>query len=404
MDEEIETGGVADREAWSEADFADIVDAAAELVDLDHPAQAEIWVSGLFGLWRDPGAPDPESVDRAFFHYLARHRGPVARAIVAAARALGAPSIAATAAELANEYRRRDDVIGPVWADQVGTATPTAAWEVRRPSADGVSVVVGYEHGDGSAHSLMAELVDGVLVDLVFGPGPDQLMTLDAQADLVVRRISVDRAQRRIVDGWHRLNASSPADLGDRLVANHLIVAARLGVDPRLPTVAEPEVGQLDENKRREFDASALSTLQAALRRELAGDPPPELESGMADAVAAAARLVGGPGPFDATRRERRALAQLEWADWLGAVIELVRDGPGAEVTPGQLVDHINRCPEVTTTIPKSDRDWFSWVWSLAIDQWRAIGLVSDDGLTELGWWVLPRALVVAWSPERRFR
>ncbi|MCB1009495.1 MAG: hypothetical protein KDB94_11460, partial [Acidobacteria bacterium] len=77
---------------WDSSAFADIVDAAEVLLELDDAARAEIWVSAVFGLWRDPGASaeeDPSRVDIAFVEYLTSHPGPVPAAVLAASAALG---------------------------------------------------------------------------------------------------------------------------------------------------------------------------------------------------------------------------------------------------------------------------------------------------------------------------
>jgi hypothetical protein len=44
---------------------------------------------------------------------------------------------------------------------------------------------------------------------------------------------------------------------------------------------------------------------------------------------------------------EEALLMSLEHADWLGAIISVVRDGPGADASPDALVEGIRGCPEV---------------------------------------------------------
>ena len=62
---------------------------------------------------------------------------------------------------------------------------------------------------------------------------------------------------------------------------------------------------------------------------------------------------------------------------------------------------NINRCPEVTTTIPKRDAPAVASAFGAALHAWRAAGAITDDDtLTELGVWVLPRALAAAWRAE----
>ena len=93
------------------------------------------------------------------------------------------------------------------------------------------------------------------------------------------------------------------------------------------------------------------------------------------------------------------AIDGLEWADWLGAVLPLVRAGAGADASPEQLVRNINRCPEVTTSIPKRDAPAVASAFTCAMGAWRQSGAVDDDQrLTDLGVWLLPHTLAVAWG------
>jgi hypothetical protein len=91
---------------------------------------------------------------------------------------------------------------------------------------------------------------------------------------------------------------------------------------------------------------------------------------------------------------------ELEFADWLGAVLGLARAGAGTSVDPSLLVDHINRCPEVTTDIPKADRDRVAWAFAVVTEPWGALGLVEDGALTSLGGALLPAVLVHSWAPR----
>lgn len=103
--------------------------------------------------------------------------------------------------------------------------------------------------------------------------------------------------------------------------------------------------------------------------------------------------------PLDADRAG--AWAALEPADWAGAVIELVRAGPGAVVTPATVLEAIARCPEVEEDqLSAEGEETMLAGLEVIIDLWRALGVVGpDDRLTPLGHWGLPEALAEAWSP-----
>ncbi|RMH71632.1 MAG: hypothetical protein D6683_14415, partial [Actinomyces sp.] len=117
--------------------------------------------------------------------------------------------------------------------------------------------------------------------------------------------------------------------------------------------------------------------------------------------VTVAGVVVGAVAPVDLgplPPAARDAVTILEWADWLGAVIETVRRGPGAPLDGESLVDAVNRCPEVTTTIPRRDRARLAWAFGVVTAAWPRAGLADGEALTPLGAAVLPRALDLAWG------
>jgi hypothetical protein len=97
---------------------------------------------------------------------------------------------------------------------------------------------------------------------------------------------------------------------------------------------------------------------------------------------------------------EEASVIALELGDWAGAVIELVRAGPGTDASPSALVRAIDACPEVQG--PATDTDdatVAATAFELVGFAWEAIGILDDQrGLTPLGAWALPRALTRAWG------
>ncbi len=76
-----------------------------------------------------------------------------------------------------------------------------------------------------------------------------------------------------------------------------------------------------------------------------------------------------------------------------------MRAGAGADASPEQLVRNINRCPEVTTTVPKRDIPVVAEIFGRTLHAWELTGVIDADGrLTALGTWLLPRALLRAWG------
>ena len=81
-------------------------------------------------------------------------------------------------------------------------------------------------------------------------------------------------------------------------------------------------------------------------------------------------------------------------------MIPLVRAGVGADAEPMQLVSNINRCAEVTTTVPKRDMRSRGRRVPRMLHAWELTGALDDEGrLTALGVWLVPRSLL--W-PGRR--
>lgn len=95
-------------------------------------------------------------------------------------------------------------------------------------------------------------------------------------------------------------------------------------------------------------------------------------------------------------------LVSMEHADWLGAVIGLVRDGVGGRAEPTDLVAHIGATPEVDGTVDPEDAPLTEGGFELVLPAWGAVGALDDSRrLTPLGWWGLPRALVWTWDTDR---
>ena len=99
---------------------------------------------------------------------------------------------------------------------------------------------------------------------------------------------------------------------------------------------------------------------------------------------------------------EESMLVALERADWLGAIVSLVRAGPGTSAAPDDLADGIARCPEVdSSAVGEDDEDFVSAALGTVTLAWSALGLLDrDERVTPLGVWVLPRALARAWGAE----
>lgn len=96
---------------------------------------------------------------------------------------------------------------------------------------------------------------------------------------------------------------------------------------------------------------------------------------------------------------EEASIMALEHADWLGAVVGLVRAGTGASADPQALVGYINECPDVDGAVDPDEESLVETAFELVLPAWEAAGAVdARRRLTALGRWGLPRALAWAWN------
>src|SRR2546425_4055598 len=78
---------------------------------------------------------------------------------------------------------------------------------------------------------------------------------------------------------------------------------------------------------------------------------------------------------------EEATLLTLEHADWLGAIVSVVRQGPSADASPEALVDGILDCPEVELEAgleldDETDLETAFWIVALP---WHVLGLTDRD-------------------------
>jgi hypothetical protein len=136
------------------------------------------------------------------------------------------------------------------------------------------------------------------------------------------------------------------------------------------------------------------------IRRAAALDPPLAADDA-ALWLAAAGALIAMREPSGLDSELEAAVMAPELADWVGAVVGLVRGGVGTSADPAALVAAINDCPEVDGTVDPDDADLVELAFEVVLPTWEAVGAVdADRRLTALGVWGLPRALARAWDSD----
>lgn len=369
--------------------FAELRDESDGLVALDG-SQRDAWVSGLMATWRsDVVVSDPADVDDQFIAWCDAQDDPIADELAA---------------------RAQDLVHGALPIDTTG------CWLVEDPTfADSsASAVIGFRHGDESEHCVMVEIDEaGLLADMRLGPAaedllPDRQALAEVGSPLRVHENDVAETAAAIADAWSaaHLRADSLV-LSEGVLLNQLVVRRRLrGLVPdaalelfTAPTVEPVELHPgMTAEEVAEADARSLESLQRALAAARQMDAP---ATGVdLDELTTAAATVFHAAAPQVDRQQQESLAFLEWADWLGVVLGAVRAGTGTPMHGDAMVDFINRCPEVTTSISKRDRSYVAYALDVAAGVWTELGLITDGALTAIGRWVLPRAAARAWGGD----
>ncbi len=386
--------------------FAELYERAAIIAELDGP-QIEAWVSGLF-----PALDDHDTM-LGFLDHCAAQQSPVGQLLCAAIAELTA-ALDDLVSQRASEHRDAGPL--PATAAQIGASKLTGAWLVEAPF--GRSIVLGFDNSartataaddeaeDGASgdlrHSILVEVgAEGELEDLQLA-GPAKALLDEAAASddrVVVADLGIVDALAEVVRGWPEARVRAD-EIGPGVAANQQFVRRRMYMETQ-HALAAVELVETDIDVRRglsdaEFvqaNTAARSTLRAAVGALPAAKANATLER-QHQAWVGVVRGDGG----DVSTRERQALLWLEWADWLGVGIGLLRAGAGAAVSGRVFVDLVNGCPEVSSTVDKGDREYAEWAFDVAIDVLCDAGVVDEGVLTEAGFVALHGALVAAWS------
>ncbi len=418
----------------------DVIERIGDIDALDDAARAEAWVSGLFGELRDASLDAGREVDALGIELLAeleRHIRTAALSIALVAERYPEDELRLAASHTTGILEDHD-VSRPQWAADLGHQRALKAWSVISTKGNR-AVVLEYGWTDTVDHTLLVEIDEvGRLADLQVGPAGmvDALHDVaaegddDSMLDVTVAELPLTEAAGLVLTAFE----AEPLGSTDGLVMNHLMAATRLDLESSIHLIGRPVTASAVERPPRDADADAEAArvVISALRREV-GAPAPEAlvaqaagslrsgldesdpdvvaifrvagvsdASGLDDVSLLTAAAGGYAAPFDLRDHpadERAVILTLEWADWLGAVIELVRAGPGTAVEPDTLVQFINRCPEVTSSVSKRDAPRVAWAFTCVLHAWERTGVIEPDGtLGVLGAWLLPRALVRAWG------
>lgn len=347
----------------------------AESLDV---AQAEGWASGVVAV----AASLEDAIDA-----LERHQSAAALAVLGGLSAVAAaPGRARARAAL--ERLHTAGVPGPPWLAAAGTAKAVDAHVVSHEEVD--VLVIGWRHDDDTRHCLLLDLAGDRISAVRLGeaeviPAADE----PGMEDVVVAPVELEAVRSRIAAALGR-----PIVGDEETWLNAAVAQARfesLGIE-RTAEFTPPATAHPGPERDEDGARLVLDLLPRALRdRWSAG------ASGDSSAlVEEAAALIRPTEIVGLAADEAEAVVHLEWADWIGAVLGLVRGGPGTAAMPDDLVRLINRCPEVTTTIPPNEAAAIAACFAVATTPWIEAGLIVDGRLAEAGARLLPDAVLLA--------
>ena len=275
---------------------------------------------------------------------------------------------------------------GPLPADEVESSAEVTLGEVLR--GEGITFSYVFDLGMRWSHRCRVleygvdvdeDASDGVVPVLGWGTIPDQHGLVERPADL-------DEAADDTDFGDEDYEDLDPAEAWR-------IVRAAIGIE----RAAGDPPGALHaaaQALRARWPSHEISLVRLAAELE---EPLPEEDAFLW--VEAAAGIVD---PSDAgllRAEERDGWDVIETADWAGAVIELVRRGPGTAADADALSELIAHCPEVEESdLDPEDEALLRRGLSQVTTLLMALGAIDEEHcLTPLGAWGLPRALRRAW-------
>ena len=240
--------------------FDDIVaQADEELLSLPDAARAEVWVSAIFGSWRQAGIADgldPESIDREFLAHLIDQPSEAGLAIARAASAMDIDGVEGVLTHLGSLH-----IAEPVWAHTVGTAKPTGAWSVRDLGHGVDSLIIEFVHDDGLDHSMLVEVEQGVAVDILFGPaGLIETFRQNPDPELVAEEAAVSDVAARIGEALGRTAAEPDPTISEEFGMNIVLASSRLAALGSDTVEMRPVVAALDIPPR-DVEADAYACL-----------------------------------------------------------------------------------------------------------------------------------------------
>lgn len=407
---------------WQESYLEELVGSSDHLKAMSSAAQAEGWVSGVVTEWILHGG-DPQ--------------------VLAAGLVSSEPVLASMVAWLLGADV---PVVDAEWANDVGRHEFGASWLVvggdDPAEASSDVVIIEWRGPSGEAHDVVCTIRGNSVVELSLSPGglaasisedPESGFWADAQPPDVIMPKIAEALKMTTFDALDDTSALNLLLLRRRFeISSTDLIASRRDASPIASASADDldDVGLPERDVEADLDCADVLTRSNARAGIDPTDVPQEaaavladvlrgLKAGESDALASFTVAFGVPWSPDAdltiselaelacaylypksfvahTTEEQQALARLENIDWLGIAIGLQRARVGLPIDGSALVDMINRCPELSTSIPASDQAEMAWTLERMLYCWQVCGVLDDEGrLTALGSWLVPVGTVL---------
>lgn len=377
----------------------ELLGAAGILDSIESAAQAEAWVSGAIAEWTALDGP-PNGLEAAI-----DSESPLAAGLI---RWMGGGP---------------QPVGDQPWIADLGREAVGRVLRLSSPTnPDELGLIFEYVLDGEADHDVSVSITNGALTGIAIGPaGLADGIVDDPESDLDVAEFD----ERMARDAVNTSLRGSLEQLSPTSEANVPLLIRRFGGEQ--VASATTSTSRVLPERDAEDDAWCVNVVRSGLRKVIEADAPPSV----ADARAHLARLVeernpdaltvlavagieheqlsnldgfldavGGyfrPVDLDAhTDAQFDGLIELEPVDWAGVVLGLCRSPTNGPPLDGDsLVTCINRAPEITSTIPKSDAPRLAWAFEQMLFSWEVTGVINADGqITEAGRWLLPHAFV----------
>lgn len=392
---------------------AELVESSTVLDSLESAAAAEAWVSGAITEWAALGGDPIALPDRI------GDGADLARRMIEWILGGEPPSF------------------GPDWVSDIGRYHAVRAAQIS--TGDESAFIVEFSAPSGDRHSASVSSIDGMAVDITIGP-EDLIDATESTRLFTLELVDVAEAAESIRTA---LTSTSWSALTEDGALNLPALARRFSIPleqtmfgrlrERTPAGSEmvdrAPVTPPNLTRNTEDDRYAAELLRSALQVDENAPPPAGVlraqqhfrslvEADDPDSLAlleVAGLVPRDPidlgcylqcvgaylAPVSLTVHDvpaQHAIAELEWADWLGAVLGIARRGSDRTVDGTDLVSLINHCPEITTKIPSKDQPRIAWAFEQVLYAWELTGVIDGEGsVTDAGVWVVPRAALTAW-------